>query len=259
MCVMISLETFIEETNRAKTSEEIFLLYQKALKQFGYDGICYCLVTDHPTYGLKANHGAMQNYPDEWIKYYSQNKYKEIDPVLQFCFKTNQIFSWDALVNSKELANDEKLLMNEATEAKLLDGLAVPIHGVNNELTAIGLASTSGNAEINKDSMSIIRALSIQFHIAYAEKEAALSEAERITILNKQKNLSLSDREREILLWVSEGKSDPVIADILGISYPTVRFHMNNIFRKLEVNERTLAVVKAIRHGLILPTYLKRF
>lgn len=255
---MALLEQFIEDTNRAATAAEIFLLYQKALKQFGYDGVCYCLVTDHPTYGLKANHGAMQNYPDSWVKYYAQNNYKQIDPVLQFCFKTNHIFSWDWLVKTKQLANDEKLLMHEAREAKLLDGLAMPIHGLNGELTAIGLASSYGNVDINKDTLSKIRALSHQFHMVYIEKESASSNLPKAPIVRPPQNISLTDREREILLWMSEGKSDSIIAEIIGISYATVRYHMNNIFLKLGVNERTLAVVKAIRHGLILPTYLKR-
>lgn len=250
------LEKFIEDTNKATNSEEIFLLYQKALSNFGYNGICYCLVTDHPTYGLKANHGAMQNYSNEWINHYTQKKYKQIDPVLQFCFKTQDIFSWDKLVEQKELANDEATLMSEAKEAGLLNGLAMPVHGLNGELTAIGLASTDGGIDINKDMLCKIRALSIQFHLAYIEKEAVPTASTKTIIADK--NISLTDREREILLWMSEGKSDSIIAEIVGISYATVRYHTNNIFYKLGVNERTLAVVKAIRHGLILPTYLKR-
>ena len=64
----------------------------------------------------------------------------------------------------------------------------------------------------------------------------------------------LTEREREILSWAAEGKSDAVIADIIGISHATIRFHLNNIFRKLQANERTLATVKAIRLGLIFPS-----
>jgi DNA-binding CsgD family transcriptional regulator len=56
--------------------------------------------------------------------------------------------------------------------------------------------------------------------------------------------------------WAAEGKSDSVIAEILGVSHSTVRFHMNNVFKKLNANERTLATVKAIRHGLILPSFI---
>ncbi|MGH1455241.1 MAG: helix-turn-helix transcriptional regulator [Alphaproteobacteria bacterium] len=255
---MVSLERFIEDTNKASTSKSIFELYKKALGDYGYDGICYCLVTDHPTYGLHANHGEMQNYSDDWVQHYAEKNYREIDPILQHCFKTNQIFSWDNIIQSKNLAKDELLLMNEAREANLLQGLALPIHGLNGELAALGLASTGGTAEINKDVLSKIRALSVQFHIAYMESETRISHEYRENVLTKNTNIILSEREREVLLWMSEGKSDSVISEILGISYSTVRYHTNSLFIKLGVNERTLAVVKAIRHGLIMPTYLKR-
>ncbi|MGH1376252.1 MAG: helix-turn-helix transcriptional regulator [Alphaproteobacteria bacterium] len=247
---MISLEQFIERTNAASSAEDVFSLYQQVLKQYGYDSICYCLVTDHPSLGLKANHGIMQNYSEEWVNHYNKSEYKSIDPVLQYCFSTNRPFTWQGLMDTEKLLDDERLLMNEAKEAKLLDGVAVPIHGVNGELAAIGLANTSGNVEVTKDTLSKVRAISFQFHMAYAEKESMVEQ--------EYTNVKLTDREREILLWVSEGKSDPVIADIIGVSYPTIRYHMNNVFHKLNVNERTLAVVKAIRHGLILPSYISR-
>ncbi len=247
---MFSLEDFIIQTNKLSNTDEIFELYKKILKQYGYDSICYCLVTDHPSLGLKANHGAMQNYSEEWVNHYNANNYKSIDPVVQHCFATNTPFTWEALMNKYRFGDRERLLMNEAKDSGLLDGIAVPIHGVNGELTAIGIANSSGNKDINEDILSIIRSISLQFHISYSEKAGQTK---------KNSNIQLTDREREILLWVSEGKSDPVIADIMGISYPTVRYHMKNIFYKLNANERTLAVVKAIRYGLILPNYISKF
>src|SRR5690606_15351769 len=123
----------------------------------------------------------------------------------------------------------------------------VPLYGANGELAGVGMASSSGGVEVDKDMLCTIRALAFQFHLAFTEKEAEQ---------NELMNVHLTDREKEILLWAAEGKSDPVIADILNISYPTVRYHMNNVFRKLNANERTFAVVKAIRHGLILPSYV---
>ena len=47
------------------------------------------------------------------------------------------------------------------------------------------------------------------------------------------------------------------IADIIGISYDTVRFHTKNLYKKLDVNERVFAVVKSLRLGLVTPTYVK--
>ncbi len=51
----------------------------------------------------------------------------------------------------------------------------------------------------------------------------------------------LTPREREVLTWVSRGKTDPDIARILDISVRTVHKHLENIFVKLGVETRTAA------------------
>ena len=61
----------------------------------------------------------------------------------------------------------------------------------------------------------------------------------------------LTSREKEILLWVKEGKSTWDISSILGISRDTVKFHMKNIFRKLNTTSRSQAIVAAFGSGLI--------
>ena len=64
-------------------------------------------------------------------------------------------------------------------------------------------------------------------------------------------NIFLTDKERDVLSMVLHGRSDAMIADKLHMSVHTVDSHMRNIFRKLEVNNRTMAVVKALTLGLI--------
>jgi LuxR family quorum sensing-dependent transcriptional regulator len=54
----------------------------------------------------------------------------------------------------------------------------------------------------------------------------------------------LTDRERDSLAWVAEGKSDWEIAVILGLAESTVRFHVDNARRKLGAVNRTQAVAR---------------
>lgn len=61
----------------------------------------------------------------------------------------------------------------------------------------------------------------------------------------------LSNREIEVLDLIAHGKSNKEIARALGISDQTVKNHITSILRKLAVNDRTQAVVYAIRHGWI--------
>jgi len=63
--------------------------------------------------------------------------------------------------------------------------------------------------------------------------------------------VKLSPREIEILDQVARGNSNKIIARKLGISDQTVKNHVSAILRKLEVNDRTEAVVYALRNGWI--------
>ena len=64
-------------------------------------------------------------------------------------------------------------------------------------------------------------------------------------------DISLTPREREIMIWVKDGKGTSEIASILKISQDTVKFHMKNVFQKLSVTSRSQAIAVAIENKLI--------
>ncbi|MGI8387226.1 response regulator [Robertmurraya sp. P23] len=61
----------------------------------------------------------------------------------------------------------------------------------------------------------------------------------------------LTSREMEILLLMAEGKSNQEIADDLFIALKTVKTHVSNILSKLQVQDRTQAVIYAFKHELV--------
>jgi DNA-binding NarL/FixJ family response regulator len=61
----------------------------------------------------------------------------------------------------------------------------------------------------------------------------------------------LTPRELDVLSLLTEGLTNKAIAQRLGISEYTVKFHVNTIFRKLGAQSRTEAAVRAARLGLI--------
>jgi CheY-like chemotaxis protein/DNA-binding CsgD family transcriptional regulator len=63
-----------------------------------------------------------------------------------------------------------------------------------------------------------------------------------------QKQSGLTRREAEVLLWVSYGKTNRTISEILGISPRTVNKHLEQVFRKLGVETRAAATAIAVRH-----------
>ncbi|WP_028009389.1 response regulator transcription factor [Solimonas flava] len=59
--------------------------------------------------------------------------------------------------------------------------------------------------------------------------------------------LALTQREAEVLLWISRGKSNRDISEILGISPRTVNKHLEQVFEKLGVENRASATARAVR------------
>jgi DNA-binding CsgD family transcriptional regulator len=59
--------------------------------------------------------------------------------------------------------------------------------------------------------------------------------------------LGLTEREAEVLYWVTAGKSSPVISTILGIRHDTVRTHLKRVFTKLGVENRWSAALRALQ------------
>jgi DNA-binding NarL/FixJ family response regulator len=60
----------------------------------------------------------------------------------------------------------------------------------------------------------------------------------------------LTDREREVLVMITQGRRNTEIADALYISLKTVRNHVSNILSKLQVADRTQAAIRAREAGL---------
>ncbi|HHW02206.1 MAG TPA: response regulator transcription factor [Thermoanaerobacterales bacterium] len=64
-------------------------------------------------------------------------------------------------------------------------------------------------------------------------------------------HFDLTEREMEVLQQISMGLSNREIAENLYITEKTVKNHLTNIFQKLGVNDRTQAVLFAIKHNLV--------
>ena len=67
----------------------------------------------------------------------------------------------------------------------------------------------------------------------------------------KAEHEALTERERDVLRLLTQGKSNKEIASDLFIGDRTVKSHLSAIFQKLNVEDRTQAALYAVRHGLV--------
>ena len=93
-------------------------------------------------------------------------------------------------------------------------------------------------------------------HITYLRVQAIERELGAVAVSApaarvRDAHTGITEREREILGWMREGKSNPEIGAQLGISALTVKNHLQKILRKLGASNRTQAVARAINMNLI--------
>jgi DNA-binding NarL/FixJ family response regulator len=91
----------------------------------------------------------------------------------------------------------------------------------------------------------------IDFEILVSIIRARLAGVARMEVWPR--NVSLSDREVEVLTWSARGKTSGEIASIIGVAKRTVDFHAESARNKLGVATRIEAAVKAAAGGIIAP------
>ena len=246
-----SVDDLVEQWSSAETALEAFDVYARVIAEYGYDQINYFSVgrsrhspetPRNAVNALVSRH--THTYSDSWASRYEERDYYTIDPVFALLKERPHAFRWATIGQLIELSNPQVTFMDESRDAGLRDGFSVPLYGPYNEFSALCIARSIANPS---DDMGyqVGSMLSYQFHSIYmslSDQETDVDEA-----------LGLTYREHEVLLWCAQGKSNWTIGEILGISAHGVRFHIQNIYKKLDANSRIAAVVKAIRLGLIQP------
>jgi DNA-binding CsgD family transcriptional regulator len=236
------IEDFVEATNACPDRDGLFRLYRDAVAALGYDRAIYTFVTDHDSAGRKAGHGLHGNYPEDWMRRYADCGYLAVDPVILSVRRLPGVFLWENMERDVGLTASQRKILCEAGEAGLRNGIGVPLHGPHGELAGVGLAGEDGVAGKDRRASSVLRLLSYQFHGAYC----AFSAAPQIP-----KAPVLTGRELEVLKWWAVGKTVHEIGVILNCSARTAKWHIGNVYAKLDANSKILAVTKAVRLGML--------
>lgn len=94
---------------------------------------------------------------------------------------------------------------------------------------------------------AVIRAAHAGIRVLGPEVTDALLASKQQTV----PGADLTRRERQLLALMATGMNNSKIAGELGISLPTVKFHITSILRKLAIDSRTEAVLLALKHRLV--------
>jgi DNA-binding CsgD family transcriptional regulator len=182
------------------------------------------------------------SYPDEWLRVYWQKGYFEVDPILQAALRKPGTQHWKEVYKG---ATSEK--QREFVDSARAFGL---VDGITTGSADLACKTATFCSFASSDSIDASRYVPLVeyfgFHIHLALLRTAPANAQSLDQCVKQLTL----RELTILNWVKNGKTNWEIAQIMGVTERTIRFHVESIFAKLNVTSRSQAVATAIEHGL---------
>jgi LuxR family quorum-sensing system transcriptional regulator CciR len=246
---------FIERSSGITSPQKLFELLVEAARDEGYDQLAYGALTYREPFQL-AEHPPLAialNYSEQWQSRYAERRYSEVDPVVAFTPRIAHPFLWDRLRDGDRLTPKQQLVMNEAHEAGLKNGISVPLHGPSAKVAVVSFASGFHDAD-PQARLGHFNALASLFHVTFTAIVHG-AELDSPSIAPGPEldapSIALSQRERDCLSWTAQGKSSWDIGMILAISENTVNFHVKNAMRKLDATSRIVAVLKAVRLGLI--------
>lgn len=180
------------------------------------------------------NHG----YDSNWLTMYQKKNFEKIDPIMQYSLLTPaKSFEWtEAYANAQGSGHNDFLDM--ASDFSLKNGLAILLRGRTQKGSMNTGISLHIDEEVPEHCKTILDYIAPHLQTIFEKP-------------SKKEIPSLTKKEHETLYWVKEGKSSWDIGMILGVSERTIKFHLSNIFKKLEVVNRSQAVAKALQLGLI--------
>ena len=180
---------------------------------------------------------------EAWLGAYQHNNLAEVDPIVARALRDPKPFRWgNAFLDNG--SHDRKYL-EVKSGIGLEDGIACAYRAPHGrpQLTLISLALRT--RDIEQRHLTAVEYLLPHIH-AMLVRDMTASAAVQPPI-----TIGLTRREVEVLNWVKDGKCTWDIGMLLQVSERTVKFHLANIFSKLEVSTRAQALARAIQLGLI--------
>lgn len=176
--------------------------------------------------------------PAEFIEEYQQGL-READPLPDCALRAGRPIRWSEAIALASLTVAEQGFMARAAAFGMYDGVACITHGPSGRTGFVGVTFPESEESLQQDVIVLCHTVAQMAFLRYCEfidrSPAAAAK--------------LSARELDVLQWMAQGKSNSVIADILGISAETVDSYVRRVFAKLDVTDRTSAVVNAVLGG----------
>ncbi|MEJ6001056.1 helix-turn-helix transcriptional regulator [Paucibacter soli] len=187
---------------------------------------------------------SVDNVPAAWAEAFHSVEDGQRDPVLQWVQKRSTPIAYDSQTYADAAAGD---LWEQQAAYGYRTGVATAVSLPHGWRFLLGFDREQALPAAEQRRLRLLADLQL---LATHAQEAAM----RLLLPAKRATAQipdLSEREREVLRWIRDGKSRWAIGQILGVSENTVKFHLGNAMRKLEAGSGQAAALRAMTFKLI--------
>lgn len=233
-----SFEEFVEQSETAASACQLKTCFESVMADEGFDNYVMCRIV-----AGKLAEIDWAEFPAGHLENYVAERWDRVDPVLAFTSTAARPFYWDDVASGMQFSRAQTALLDECRRVGLHSMIIVPFSNPMSGCDLIGVSRRHPDPP-DRARIAILQAICAQAGWRYADLTGD-------TPTGEHSEITLTDRELEILKWVKDGKSNWEMSEIMSLSVKTIEYHVGNILKKLGAANRTTAVVIAIKHRLV--------
>ncbi len=178
-------------------------------------------------------------FPKAFNKRFNEKNLQRFDPTLPIVMAQAKAIWWGDVELTSKITPEELAYLQSCVDANFGFGLTIPVFGPlgRNGYFSVGFGQEKPN--LKTEEIVKIQMFFQTAHLHYCT----------LLLSNQSQQKKLSKREREILTWIARGKSNAVIADILGLKETSVVTYLQRTLDKLGTNNRVTATLRALAIG----------
>lgn len=230
---------FLQEIAGLRTQFDMLRFMRRLAESFGARAFMVLNMPSKTSLELSAN-SVITNWPVELLTLYDREGMLSGSPLLRQMRKSTVPFSYDLTAGDMRRSDaSADFVVGLFERFGMPRGAYFPTHDASG---LRGAVSFSGDrSAFGIDEMMTLAFLSTCIYDRLAEMRSGDADA----------SSALTDREVDCLNWTAAGKTSVEIAEILKLSEHTVNHYLNRATKKLDTVNRTQAVAKALRLGII--------
>lgn len=239
MAIGVEFDDYLTACANVTKLEELKKLFTRFAAAEGYENNVLTSIGER-----RLKSVAWYEFPDPYPEAYIANQWEREDPILGLSLIARRPFRWDDVLKMQKLRKPQQIFMAESTHLKVRDGMTFPMHGPNGRCEILSVSCREA-IDPNPERLGLFRAVAAQTWWRYVDLKG------EATFDQVEETCRLTPRQRDVLLWIKDGKTNSEIAEIMKVSVKTIEFHVGNVLDRLEASNRITAVVIALQRGLL--------